>query len=269
LKDGDQLFVPFNPGSVEVKGAVRNPSIFQYRKGKKLGYYIKLCGGYSKDADKANTVAYLPNNAAYKKKKFLFFSFSPSILPGSRIEVPFKGEEREIKIVELRGAVKKPTLIQYRRGEKLDYYINLCGGYKENADIENTIIHLPDGTILESKGVLSFNPYLLPGSVVEVPFKSEERELEIGDVEVRGAVKNPILIRYREGEKLDYYIDFCGGYKENADIENIVIHLPDGSFIEREGAISFDPDIPPGSVIEIPFIKKKGISMASEKEGMK
>ena len=269
LKDGDQLFVPFNPGSVEVKGAVRNPSIFQYRKGKKLGYYIKLCGGYSKDADKANTVAYLPNNAAYKKKKFLFFSFSPSILPGSRIEVPFKGEEREIKIVEVRGAVKKPTLIQYRRGEKLDYYINLCGGYKENADIENTIIHLPDGTILESKGVLSFNPYLLPGSVVEVPFKSEERELEIGDVEVRGAVKNPILIRYREGEKLDYYIDFCGGYKENADIENIVIHLPDGSFIEREGAISFDPDIPPGSIIEIPFKGKKEISKASEKEGMK
>lgn len=269
LKDGDQLFVPSNPGSVEVKGAVRNPSIFQYRKGKKLGYYIKLCGGYSKDADKANTVAYLPNNAAYKKKKFLFFSFSPSILPGSTIEVPFKGEEREIKIVELRGAVKKPTLIQYRKGEKLDYYINLCGGYKENADIENTIIHLPDGTILESRGVLSFNPYPLPGSVVEVPFKSEERELEIGDVEVRGAVKNPSLIRYREGEKLDYYLDFCGGYKENADIENIVIHLPDGSFIEREGAVSFDPDIPPGSIIEVPFIKKKEISKASEKEGMK
>ena len=158
---------------------------------------------------------------------------------------------------------------QYRKGEKLDYYINLCGRYKENEDIENTIIHLPGGTILESRGVLSFNPYPLPGSVVEVPFKSEERELEIGDVEVRGAVKNPSLIRYREGEKLDYYIDFCGGYKENADIENIVIHLPDGSFIEREGAVSFDPDIPPGSVIEIPFKGKKEISKASEKEGMK
>jgi len=61
LRDGDQIYIPSNPGSVEVKGAVRNPSFLQYRKGKKLGYYIKLCGGYSKDADKANTIAYLPN----------------------------------------------------------------------------------------------------------------------------------------------------------------------------------------------------------------
>jgi len=108
------------------------------------------------------------------KKKFLFFSFSPSILPGSIIEVPFKGEGREIKIVEVRGAVKKPTLIQYRRGEKLDYYINLCGGYKENADIKNIVIHLPDGTVLESRGVLSFNPYPLPGSIIEIPFKGKK-----------------------------------------------------------------------------------------------
>jgi len=257
LRDGDRIFVPYNPGSVEIKGAVRNPSIVQYRKGKGLGYYIDLCGGYRKDADKRNTIVCLPGNIASKKKKFLFFSSGPSILPGSVIEVPFRGEEREIEIVEVRGAVKNPTLIQYRRGEKLDYYINLCGGYRENADVGNTIIHLPKGEILESKGVISFNPYLLPGSVVEVPFKGKERELEIGDVKVQGAVKNPSLIKYREGEKLDYYIDFCGGYKENADIENIVVHLPDGSFIEREGAISFDPDIPPGSIIEVPFKGEK------------
>lgn len=259
LKDGDQLFVPYNPGSVEVKGAVRNPSIIQHREGKNLDYYIKLCGGYNKDADKTNTVVYLPGSTASRKKKFLFFSFSPSICPGSIIEVPFKGEKREIEVLEVRGGVKNPTLVQYRRGEKLDYYINLCGGYRENADRGNTIIHLPDGSILESRGVLSFNPYLLPGSVIEVPFKGEERELEIGDVDVRGAVNNPSLIIYREGERLDYYIDFCGGYSQNADIENIVIHLPDGSTIERKGALSFDPSIPPGSIIEVPFKGKKEI----------
>jgi len=260
LKDDDRLFVPYNPGSVEVKGAVRNPSIIQYREGKGLDYYIKLCGGYRRDADKVSTIVCLPGNIASKKKKFLFFSSSPSVLPGSVIEVPFKGEKREIEIVEVRGAVKNPTLVQYRRGEKLDYYIDLCGGYRENADIESTIIHLPDGRILESRGVLSFNPYLLPGSVIEVPFKGEERELEIGDIEVRGAVKNPSLIKYREGEKLDYYIDFCGGYSQNADIESIVIHLPDGSTIERKEALSFDPDIPAGSIIEVPFKGKKEIS---------
>jgi len=97
LKDGDRIFIPYNPGSVEVKGAVRNPSIFVYRKGKGLKYYISLSGGYEQSADKSGVVAYLPNGAAAKKKGFLFFR-SIKILPGSIVKVPFKGEEKEIKL---------------------------------------------------------------------------------------------------------------------------------------------------------------------------
>jgi hypothetical protein len=71
---------------------------------------------------------------------------------------------------------------------------------------------------------------------------------------------NPSLIIFRKCEKLDYYISFCGGYKENADVENIVIHLPDRTKIERKGAVEFNPEILPGSIIEVPFKieKEKG-----------
>ena len=89
--------------------------------------------------------------------------------------------------------------------------------------------------------------------MIEVPFKDEGREFESGDVEVRGAVKNPSLILYKEGEKLDYYIDLCGGYAQDADLENIAIYLQDGSSIERKGDAKFNPEIPPGSLIEVPF----------------
>jgi len=253
LKDGDQIFVPYNPGTVEVKGAVRNPLIVQYKEGQKMDYYIELCGGYHKDADKTNTVSYLPNDVAYKKKKFLFFRGSPAILPGSTIEVPFRGVAKEIEVVEVRGAVQKPTLVQYRKEGRLDYYINLCGGYTQNADLENIVIHLPNGSSIERKGALSFNPSILPGSMIEIPFRSDKKELRINSVEVKGAVKEPGLIRYREGGKLDFYIDSCGGYSQNADIDNIVIHLPDGKIIEKRGALLFSPDILPGSVIEVPF----------------
>jgi len=174
LKDGDQIFVPLNPGSVEVVGAVKNPSILHYKEGKKIDYYIKLCGGYTKDADRKNIVAYLPNNVAYKKEKFLFLSFNPSLLPGSKVEVPFRGEKGKIDIVEVRGAVQKPTLIQHKRGKKLDYYINECGGYTETSDIKNIIIYLPDGVPLKREGTLSFNPTISPGSIIEVPFKEEK-----------------------------------------------------------------------------------------------
>ena len=68
---------------------------------------------------------------------------------------------------------------------------------------------------------------------------------------------NPSSIIFRKGEKLDYYLNFCGGYKENADVENIVIHLPDRTKIERKGAVEFNPEVLPGSIIEVPF-KEKG-----------
>jgi len=176
LKDGDQIFVPFNPGSIEVVGAIKKPSILQYKEGKKIDYYIERCGGYTKDADRKNIVAYLPNNIAYKKKKFLFLSFNPSLLPGSKIEVPFRGEKAKIDIVEVRGAVQKPALIQHKQGKKLDYYINECGGYTETSDIQNIIIYLPDGVPLKREGTLSFNPTILPGSIIEVPFTEKRNQ---------------------------------------------------------------------------------------------
>ena len=86
---------------------MKNPSTLQYKEGKKIDYYIELCGGYTKNADRKNIVAYLPNAVAYKKKKFLFLSFNPSILPGSKIEVPFRGETTKRDIVEVRGAEEK------------------------------------------------------------------------------------------------------------------------------------------------------------------
>ncbi len=174
LKDGDRIFVPLNPGSIEVAGAVKNPSILQYKEGKKIDYYIKLCGGYTKDADKKNIVAFLPNNVAYKKEKFLFLSFNPSLLPGSIIEVPFRGEKTKIDIVEVRGAVQKPALIQHKRGKKLDYYIKECGGYTSTSDIQNIIIYLPGGVLLKREETMSFNPVISPGSIIEVPFKEKK-----------------------------------------------------------------------------------------------
>ena len=176
LKDGDRIFVPLSPGIVEVKGAVMNPVVLQYRAGQRLDYYIKLSGGYTQDADKKEIVAYLPNGSAIKLKKGLFSGSNPEIQSGTIIEVFVKKQDIEIEIadVEVRGAVKNPSLIKYRTGKKLNFYIEYCGGFSETADVENMIIHLPDGEILERKGALAFNPVIVSGSVIEVPFKDNK-----------------------------------------------------------------------------------------------
>jgi hypothetical protein len=106
----------------------------------------------------------------------LFFFSDPRILPGSAIDVPVKGLTQEEQTIEVRGAIKFPLAVQYRRGAKLDYYIKTCGGYRDDADVGNLMIYLPDGTSSSGKGIAPFNPYLLPGSIVDIPVKVPEKK---------------------------------------------------------------------------------------------
>ena len=249
LKEGDRIIVPYNPGTVEVRGAVRNPGIFQFRKGKGLAYYLALGGSYHKDADRKGIVVYHPNGIAASKGFLSGFE----ILPGSVVEVPFKGEGGQIEWVEVRGAVKNPIMVHFQKGQRLDYYIILSGGYRDDADIENMAIRLGDETTLEHPKSGSFNPYITGGSIIQVPFKAQDLEAERADVEVRGAVRNPGPVQYRKEAKLDFYIRYCGGYQANADLEKIVIRLPDGKTIEpKKDEKEFNPPVPPGSIIEVP-----------------
>lgn len=264
LKDGDRVFVPYDPGSVEVKGAVNNPGFFPYKSGEGMRYYLKLAGGYRADADSRRTVAYLPNGMASPGTVFS----GPEILSGSRVEVPFKEEAKAFAMVEVRGAVKNPLKIQFVKGLKLADYIEMCGGYREDADIGRIgITYL--GATPEGGGVGGTNTTIAGECLIEVPFLVKDVETEgepvvrrdlsplakaeIGDIEVRGAVNRPGLIRYRgEKAKLEDYGPFFGGYAEDADILNIVVHMPDGTKTERKGAKSFKPKLAPGCVVEVP-----------------
>ncbi len=52
LQDGDSIYVPDRPHSVQVLGAVRNPGAVMYEEGKGAMYYVNCVGGFSEDADK-------------------------------------------------------------------------------------------------------------------------------------------------------------------------------------------------------------------------
>jgi polysaccharide export outer membrane protein len=51
LEDGDTLFIPSNPQSIQVMGAVFNQTAFIYDGSKSLSRYIDLAGGYTETAD--------------------------------------------------------------------------------------------------------------------------------------------------------------------------------------------------------------------------
>jgi len=83
LEDGDIIMIPTMPILVSVTGAVIQPSSLVYIQGKSLNEYLKMVGGYSKDADEKATYVIKANGMVVKGDKV-------KIAPGDLIVVPTK-----------------------------------------------------------------------------------------------------------------------------------------------------------------------------------
>ena len=54
IEDGDTLYVPASPSSVQIVGSVYNPTSVIYKEGQSLEYYLQKVGGATKHADRKN-----------------------------------------------------------------------------------------------------------------------------------------------------------------------------------------------------------------------
>ena len=66
LEEGDSLYIPEKPSTVQVIGAVYNQTAFVYDPAKGLSDYIKLAGGYTKSADKSQVFILKVDGSAVK-----------------------------------------------------------------------------------------------------------------------------------------------------------------------------------------------------------
>jgi protein involved in polysaccharide export with SLBB domain len=161
---------------------------------------------------------------------------------GDRIYIPAGSG-----LVQVKGAVQRPMAVQHALGSKLSDYINICGGYKDTADIARVIVIAPNNAAqVVAKGQ---DPILLPGTVVNVPLLRESERMQI--VEVKGSVAKPALVQHIDDAPLGYYIGVCGGFTPNADLDRVVVILPDGRMLSKEGSGGFNPKIPAGSTIVV------------------
>jgi protein involved in polysaccharide export with SLBB domain len=71
LQEGDELFVPVNPRSIQVLGSVYNQTAFVYDRDKSYLQYIDIAGGYTRNAD--------------KKRVYIFKADGTAVRPGSGI----------------------------------------------------------------------------------------------------------------------------------------------------------------------------------------
>ena len=89
LAPGDQIIIGTKPGLVKISGAVNSPGNYQFIKNKRFNDYVKLAGGYTKDASRLASYVVLPNGTS---KKIKLLSISPEIADGSNIVVGLKQE---------------------------------------------------------------------------------------------------------------------------------------------------------------------------------
>ena len=92
LENGDRLYVPSIPSTVNVVGTVYNQSAFLYEPDHRLGYYLQVAGGPSRYADKGHMFVIRADGAIVSKdsRSHLFANDFDSIrmYPGDTLVVP-------------------------------------------------------------------------------------------------------------------------------------------------------------------------------------
>jgi protein involved in polysaccharide export with SLBB domain len=79
LKEGDSLYVPSNPGSVQVVGSVYNQTAFVYDKNRSHSDYINLAGGFTENADKKRVYILKVDGTAIRPDKDFGISWSKDL----------------------------------------------------------------------------------------------------------------------------------------------------------------------------------------------
>ena len=94
LKNGDKITVPRIDNTIEVAGAVQQPSALTYSKNLKTLKAIYRSGGFTVNAKKNKVYVVYQNGNILSTKNFLFFKNYPKLKPGAKIIVPEKSKDK-------------------------------------------------------------------------------------------------------------------------------------------------------------------------------
>ena len=97
VNEGDSISIGFRPSLVKIEGEVNSPGNYQYFKGKRINDYVKIAGGFTRDASRFSTFVRYPNGST---NKVGLLSFSPRVIDGSVIVVGRKEEVEPFNFTE-------------------------------------------------------------------------------------------------------------------------------------------------------------------------
>lgn len=100
LEAGDRIFVPSQPYTVRISGAVLYPNTVAYVPGKSWRYYVDAAGGFSSNA-RRNRAFIIYMNGMARPTNGGSMSYSSKIEPGCEIVVPEKGARSGMSAAEM------------------------------------------------------------------------------------------------------------------------------------------------------------------------
>ena len=98
---------------------------------------------------------------------------------GDRLIIP-----SERQTVKVSGMVVKPSLIQFKDGQRLKSYVAKSGGFAETSKKSKLYVSYANGDIKTVKNFLFFNVYpkLAPGATIFVPAKREKESMSTAEI---------------------------------------------------------------------------------------
>jgi len=91
LEDGDRVFIPAQPATVNVFGSIYSENAFLYRPEKRVGDYLEQAGGPTRDADEGGIFVIKANGTVVSRRQSGWFGMGfkgSTMMPGDTIVVP-------------------------------------------------------------------------------------------------------------------------------------------------------------------------------------
>ncbi|RTR32542.1 SLBB domain-containing protein [Shewanella atlantica] len=225
LKGRDILTVMTTPSwqenkSVEIRGEVKFPGIYNIRRGETLKEVVHRAGGFTE-------YAYLPSSVFVRE----------SVRQQEQLEIKKLADQLR-RDIATRGVSKDGNVINYSDAQMM------------LTDLENitAVGRLVVDLSAISVGIEQADLQLEDSDILYVPSTKQT-------IAVMGEVQHAATHRFKQGLTLDQYLNMSGGVKERADDDRTYVIKADGSVMMPSSSMWFssEDNLQPGDTIIVPL----------------
>ena len=181
LNSGDVIFVPPYEGTVEVRGEVKRPMVYELSEGETIEDVIKMAGSFSKQAFPSSSLLTRRSDKAGLPEAITLdlsdsMQLAGLVLDGDVLSIPRSGN-RVANSVQLNGAVVRSGSYGWTEGMRVsDLLQDVRRDLRENADLSAAMI------VRQKNNVLDIEPRLFDlGQAINSPYSESDPILEEHD----------------------------------------------------------------------------------------